>query len=116
MGSAGGAYACPLEQWSSTVSGGSRDSLALGRRANAWWESPGQHLGSNFTHLGTGVHEDKVLAVEPQEDRSRKNYPAHSKHHIHSVAKEGQLACSLWWWRGQDESSAGRQDLPYFAP
>ena len=54
-----------------------------------------QHANRSSIYLGTGVHEDKMVAVEPQEDRSRKNKLAHSQYHIHSVAKEGQLGCGL---------------------
>lgn len=36
-----------------------------------------------------------MVAVEPQEDRSRKSKLAHFQYHIHSVAKEGQLGRGL---------------------
>lgn len=50
---------------------------------------------TDTAYLGAGVHEDKVLAVEPQEDGPREAQPAHFEHHIHSVAKEGQLGRGL---------------------
>lgn len=46
-------------------------------------------------YLRAGVHDDKVLAVQPQEDWSREDQLTHSQYHIHSVAKEGQLGRGL---------------------
>lgn len=64
-----------------------------GMRGLARGLSQRQTRGS--TYLGAGLHEDKVLAVEPQEDRPGKDQLTHSQHHIHSVAKEGQLGRGL---------------------
>lgn len=56
---------------------------------------PSQHENRTSAYLRAGVHDDKVLAVEPQEDWSREGHLTHSQYHIHSVAKEGQLGCAL---------------------
>lgn len=56
-------------------------------------------------HLGAGVHEDEVLAVQPQEAGCGQGQLTHSKHHVDGVAKEGQLTCGLWGWRGRDGGS-----------
>lgn len=56
---------------------------------------PSQHANRNSAYLRAGVHDDKVLAVEPQEDWPREDQLTHFQYHIHSVAKEGQLGCGL---------------------
>lgn len=59
------------------------------------WDLTQHENRSSSTYLGAGVHEYKMVAVEPQKDRSRKSKLAHSQYHIHSVAKEGQLGRGL---------------------
>ena len=80
-----------------------------GRGHRGWWESgarcSGQHQGGSLAHLGAGVHEDEVLAVESQEAGSGQGQLTDPQHHIDGVAKEGQLAHSLWEGRGRERSS-----------
>lgn len=57
---------------------------------------PGTRWDRSLAHLGTGVHEDEVLTVQPQEAGAGQGQLAHSKHHVDSVAKERQLAHGLW--------------------
>lgn len=78
----------------------------------------GQHQGRSFAHLGAGVHEDEVPAVEPQEGRSWEDQLAHSKHHVHSVAKEGQLTRGLCGRRGpgQEFQPQGLEACPALLP
>lgn len=66
----------------------------------------GQHWGRSLAHLAAGVHDDEMLVVQSQEAGSRQGHLTHPQHHIDSVAKEGQLAHSLWEGRGQDRCSS----------
>lgn len=50
-------------------------------------------------HLGAGVHEDEVLAVQPQEAGAGQAWPADSQRRVDSVAKKGQHARGLCGWR-----------------
>lgn len=81
-----------------------------GRGPCGWRERSGprvprRHGGRSPAHLGAGVHDDQLLAVQPQEDRAWQSQLAHPEHHVDRVAEEGQLADGLWEGRGWDRSS-----------
>lgn len=68
-------------------------------------------------HLGAGVHEDEVLAVQPQEAGSGQRQVTRSQHHVDSVTEKGQLAGRLWGWRGDTEDgSSGAWGPALLAP
>lgn len=69
------------------------DGMAQGSLGQSWGKSP--------AHLGAGVHEDEMLAVEPQESGSRQGLQAHSQRCVDGIAEEGQLARGLCGWRGR---------------
>lgn len=99
---------------------GSRDSRAWGHHGG---RENGTRvlrpvLGQEPAHLAVGVHEDEMLAVQSQEAGSGQGQLTHPQHHIDSVAKEGQLAHSLWERRGQDRCSgrSGPGTCPTWPP